>query len=68
MIDNNIITYSDVKGNQVTIIKDEYDYDVRLNGMTVITTGEETEAEMIAESLDIGLTILGMQGLLKNRD
>lgn len=62
---NETRTYSTVLGNTVTLSCDDHDYDVSLNGFVVLTTGDETEAEMVAESLDVALAILDSQGLLK---
>lgn len=58
--------YSEICGNQITIESDDADYEVQLNGMLIVTTGDEYEAEMIAESLDICLSVLNAQGLLRN--
>ena len=60
-----IITYSEIRGNQIVVCQDEYDYEVRLNDMVICSTGDSIEAEMIAESLNIALTILDYQGALK---
>lgn len=62
---NETRTYSTILGNTVTLSSDDHDFDVSLNGFVVLTTGDETEAEMVAESLDVALAILGSQGLLK---
>lgn len=61
-----ILTYNEICGSKVTIVKDDYDYEVRLNNDTVMTTSDEIEAEMVAESLDVALTILNAHNLLKN--
>ncbi len=53
-----VITYSEIRGNQIVVCQDEYDYEVRLNDMVICSTGDSIEAEMIAESLNIALTIL----------
>lgn len=58
--------YSEICGNQITIKSDDADYEVQLNDMLIVTTGDEYEAEMIAESLDICLSVLNAQGLLRN--
>jgi hypothetical protein len=60
-----VITYSEIRGNQIVVCQDEYDYEVRLNDMVICSTGDSIEAEMIAESLNIALTILDYQGALK---
>lgn len=57
--------YNEIKGNSVTLYFDGNDYEVYLNGMVVISTGDEFEAQLIAESLDVALSILDAQGLLK---
>lgn len=61
----NRIEYSTVQGNSVVLLQETYDYTIFLNGMQVMTTGDETEAEIVAESLDVALSILGIQGKLK---
>lgn len=58
--------YNDIRGNFVTLNFDGCDYDVSLNGFVVLTTGDETEAEIAAEALDIALAILDSQGLLND--
>ena len=60
-----VITYSEIRGNQIVVCQDEYDYEVRLNDMVICSTGDSIEAEIIAESLNIALTILDYQGALK---
>ena len=62
---DNVIIYNELLGNRVSLIHDDYDYEVRLNDEVVVTTGDETEAEMIAESLDVALSILLNKNLLK---
>lgn len=62
---DNVIIYNELLGNRVSLVCDDYDYEVRLNDEVVVTTGDETEAEMIAESLDIALSILLNKNLLK---
>ena len=59
------LRYNEICWNQVTILKDEPDYEVRLNNVCIMTTGDDTEAYMVAESLDVALSILNSQGLLK---
>lgn len=59
------LQYNEICGNQVTILKDGTDYEVRLNNVCIVTTGDDTEAYMVAESLDVALSILNSQGLLK---
>ena len=59
------LRYNEICGNQVTILKDEPDYEVHLNNVCIMTTGDDTEAYMVAESLDVALSILNSQGLLK---
>jgi hypothetical protein len=58
------IKYNDVRGNQVSLIFDGYDYEVRLNGASIMTSGDEFEASMVAESIDTALSILNAQGVL----
>ena len=62
---DNVIIYNELLGNRVSLIRDDYDYEVSLNDEVVVTTGDETEAEMIAESLDVALSILLNKNLLK---
>lgn len=62
---DNVIIYNELLGNRVSLVYDDYDYEVRLNDEVVVTTGDETEAEMIAESLDVALSILLNKNLLK---
>lgn len=57
--------YSEVYGNKVTTIFDGTDYEVQLNDMTIFSTGDENECELIAESADIILSILRSQNKLK---
>lgn len=56
-----IISYPAICGNEVTVYQDDYDYEVRINNMVVLTTGDESEAEMIAESIHVSLTMLDIQ-------
>lgn len=60
-----MIIFNELLGNAVSLIRDGVDFEVRLNDNVVIATGDETEAEMIAESLDVALNLLYSQDLLK---
>lgn len=64
-MDNEIIVYNELKGNQVSLVFDGFDYEIKLNDEIVVTTSDDTEAEVIAESLDIALSILYSHDLLK---
>jgi hypothetical protein len=55
------IEYSNIKGNRVTLVKEDYDYSVYLNDTFIMTTGDEAEAQMVAESTGIALSILDTQ-------
>lgn len=59
--------YNEVKGNRILLYYDGTDYEVTLNDMIIISTGDEFEAELVAESLDAALTVLDAQGLLNKR-
>ena len=61
------LKYNEVRGSQVIIIYDGHDYEIQLNNVCVATTGDEDEAYIIAESLDVALSILHTQSLLKDR-
>lgn len=61
------LKYNEVRGSQVIIIYDGQDYEIQLNNVCVATTGDEDEAYIIAESLDVALSILHTQSLLKDR-
>lgn len=61
------LKYNEVRGSQVTIVYDGQDYEIQLNNVCVATTGDEDEAYIIAESLDVALSILNTQSLLKDR-
>lgn len=61
---NEEIKYNVIRGNQVVLIFDGYDYEVRLNGAAIMSTGDEIEANMIAEAIDTALSILNAQGAL----
>ena len=60
-----IIKYNELKGNRVTLEFDGIDYDIKINHITVVSTGDKYEAEMIAESIDGALSILNADGHLK---
>lgn len=62
---NKKLSYNELNGNQISLIYDGLDYEVRINDEVVIATGDETEAEMIAESLDVALSILYSRNLLR---
>lgn len=62
---NKKLSYNELNGNQISLIYDDLDYEVRINDEVVIATGDETEAEMIAESLDVALSILYSRNLLR---
>ena len=61
------LKYNEVRGSQVIIVYDGQDYEIQLNNVCVATTGDEDEAYIIAESLDVALSILHTQSLLKDR-
>lgn len=61
------IKYNDIRGSQVSMIYDGCDYEVKLNGATIMTTGDEFEASMVAEGIDTALSILNAQGILSDR-
>lgn len=59
------IIYESAKGNKVVLLSDGQDCEILLNDMIVVTTGDRFEGEMIAECIDIALSLLDMQGRLK---
>lgn len=61
------LSYSIIKGIEVAIYQDDcdFDYEIRLNDLVICNTGDEIEAEVIAESLHLALTVLDMKGMLK---
>ena len=61
------IQYSAVRGSQVAMVFDGQDYEVRLNGAAIMTTGDEFEASMVAEAIDTALSILNAQNILLDR-
>lgn len=61
------IRYNDIRGSQVAMLFDGRDYEVKINGATIMTTGEEFEASMVAEAIDTALSILNAQNLLSDR-
>ena len=63
---NDEIRYNDVRGNQVVLVFDGHDYEVKLNGAAIMTTGDEFEGTMVAEAVDTALSILNAQNLLSN--
>ena len=58
------VQYNNIKGSQVVMSFDGCDYEVRLNGAIIMTTGDEIEASMVAEAIDTALSILSAQNLL----
>lgn len=56
--------YESIIGNEITLVHEQYDYNVYLNNSLVMTSGDEMEAEMIAESIDVALNLLYIQGRL----
>ena len=58
------IVYTELRGNRVILQKDEYGYEVSLNGAPIIATDNENEAQLVAESLDIALSILEANKIL----
>lgn len=54
-------SYNEIKKNIIQVMRDENDFEVRLNGVPVLTTGSEFEAELVAESLHVALIILNTQ-------
>ena len=65
---DNVIVYNNVKDNIVSLRKEDYDYTVCINNEEVMSTGDMTEAEMVAESLDVALSILDNHNLLRKND
>ena len=61
------IRYNNIRGSQVALFFDGRDYEVKLNGATIMTTGDEFEASMVAEAVDTALSILNAQGILSDR-
>ena len=61
------IRYNVIRGSQVSMLYDGRDYEVKLNGATIMTTGDEFEASMAAEAVDTALSILNAQELLSDR-
>jgi hypothetical protein len=61
------IRYNDIRGSQVAMLFDGHDYEVKLNGAAIMTTGDEFEASMVAEAIDTALSILNAQNLLSDR-
>ena len=59
------IIYNCASGNVVVLSRDSHDFEVLLNGMQVMSTGDPTEAELVAESLDVAINILDVQNKLK---
>lgn len=56
------IVYTTVRGNQVVLKPDDDAYEVTLNGAPVLVTDNETEAQLVAESIDLALIILEANG------
>lgn len=62
-----LIIYESVKKNEVALATDGFnDYEVLLNDMPVVSTGDRAEGEVIAESIDIAINLLYIQGKLKD--
>lgn len=61
------LRYNEIRGSLIRILHDDLDYEILLNNVCVATTGDEDEAYIIAESLDVALSILNSQSLLKER-
>lgn len=62
-----LIIYEGVNKNEVALATDGFnDYEVLLNGMPVVSTGDRAEGEVIAESIDIAINLLYIQGKLKD--
>lgn len=62
-----IIVYAGVNDNEVALTTDGFnDYEVLVNGMPVVTTGDRAEGEVIAESIDIAINLLYIQKRLKD--
>lgn len=59
------LVYESVKGNRVVLKTDGLDYEILINGMPIISTGDRAEGEVIAECIDITLNLLNIQGKLK---
>ena len=61
----NYIIYNDIKNNKVTLktINDN-SYEVYLNDVLILYTDVQSEAEIVAESIDLSLSILDEYGLL----
>jgi hypothetical protein len=58
------LRYNEIKGSLIRILHDEHDFEILLNNVCVATTGDENEAYIIAESLDVALSVLNSQSLL----
>ena len=59
-----ISRYNLIKGSQVIIEQDDCDYEVKLHGAVIANTSDEFEASLIAEAVDVALSILSAQNLL----
>lgn len=59
------IVYQSVLNNIVSLVGDGLDYEVLLNDMPVVSTGDRAEAELISECIDIALNLLYIQKRLK---
>lgn len=65
----NYIIYNDIKNNKVTLktINDN-SYEVYLNDVLILYTDVQSEAEIVAESIDLSLSILDEYGLLNENE
>ena len=65
----NYIIYNDIKNNKVTLktINDN-SYEVYLNDILILYTDVQSEAEIVAESIDLSLSILDEYGLLNENE
>ena len=62
-----ISRYNLIQGSQVVIEQDDIDYEVKLNGAIIANTSDEFEANLIAEAVDVALSILNAQQLLNRK-
>jgi hypothetical protein len=60
------IIHGNFSGNLVTRVWDGNDWEVLVNNMQIVSTGDSIEAEIVAEGVSLALSILHMQGRLKD--
>lgn len=64
-----IIIYESESGNEVALATDGFnDYEVLINDMPVVNTGDRAEGEVIAESIDIAINLLYIQNRLRKKE